>query len=68
MPYTSRAPSTMPVPVVAITDSAMASAIALAQKPPPSACATATRTVPWFAACAICLLVSTPCMPTCESV
>ena len=56
----------MPVPVVAITDSAMDSAIILAQNPPPSACATYTSADAELA----CSFAgdTTPCSPTCASV
>ena len=60
-----RAPTTMPAPVVAIAESAMASAITLAQPPPPRPCATETSgaALAWrfFGE-------MTPCKPTWASV
>ena len=58
----------MPVPVVAITDSAMDSAIALAQKPPPRTWATATSAVPLLSASASLEGERTPWKPSCDSV
>ena len=68
MPYTMRALSTMPVPVVAMTDSAMESAMTLAQDPPPSTLATSTSVVPFSALAASLAGDSTPWKPTCARV
>ena len=58
----------MPVPVVAMTDSAIDRAIALAQKPPPRAWATATSAVPFCEAAASLEGEITPWKPTWETV
>ena len=58
----------MPVPVVAMTDSAIDRAMALAQKPPPRAWATAMSAVPFSEAAGSLAREITPWKPSWETV